>query len=610
MTNLKVFITHSPNSDNYLIERPYVTNVTAGACFQDEPACASMQPDNVGDNISERNPSFCELTTLYWAWKNVQADYYSFCHYRRLLSFAPHSLKNTLERDWGVYTMNCLTERNLQEIGWGDAHPELDVADYDFMIGEHIKTQDLQASNVRDHWRNADALYEKDLDLFLEIIAEKYPDLAKIARDYVAGDDFYPCNMFVARKELFDEYCTKLFDVLFEFEHRADFSHYSIEATRVTGHLAERFTGIFYRLLQTRHQLRLRELEVVRFEKTAPLVQLAPTSEDAKGVVFAANNAYAPYLGTCLKSLCENLDPQMPCDIAIFNTDFSADSKARFCEIAAPYPCINVRFVDVTPWVDGYSPKVEGIIDHVSVETFYRFLILEVMAAYDQVLYLDSDMIIDHDIFPLLTTALNNDLIGAVIDADYLAQLNNFDMIDGDSKESSRRIYSEGVLGLADPFSYFQAGVLLLNIQALREVISLEDLMRMASSDQYIYMDQDILNVVCQGRVQFLDMRWNVMMDHHNGEGRGNLIKRFTPAEISKGYFESRKDPFIIHYAGSEKPWVNPECDYAAVFWRYARTTSFYEIIINRMAKRKPTVAPHRSFASRVKGRIRRTLRK
>lgn len=609
MANLQIFITHSPNSDNYQVKRPYVQNVIAGTDFQKEPKRDGFVFDNAGENISSRNPSFCELTTIFWAWKNVTADYYGFCHYRRLLSFSKNSLGNRIDREWGVYPMSCLNENSLHKIGWGSESPDIDISKYDFLIGEHIKTYDLEAPSVRDHWCNAKVLLESDFDLFLTILDEKYPELSKTAKKYALGDDFYPCNMFIASRELFNEYCEKMFDVLFEFENRADFSRYSIEMKRVTGHLAERFTGIFYTHLKKRKELHLKELEVVQFKKTSPCRPLEPSLPSAKGIVFAANNAYAPYLGTCLFSLCENLDPATNCDIAIFNTDFNPDSKARFKAIAAPFPNVSLHFVDVTPWISGYSPKVKGIIDHVSIETFYRFLIMEIMQAYDQVLYLDSDMIVNCDITPLLATRLDSDLIGAVIDADYLAQLNNQDEYDNYGWTSSRFIYSKSVLGLSDPFAYFQAGMLLLNVSELKKTCILDDLMNMAQSGSYIYMDQDILNIVCQERVRFLDMRWNVMMDHHLGEGRANLIKRFSPADVAKNYFDSRSDPKIIHYAGPEKPWTDPECDFASVFWQYARKTSFYEIIIDRMAKSKPTTKPSRPLVARIKNRLRRIVK-
>ena len=59
-------------------------------------------------------------------------------------------------------------------------------------------------------------------------------------------------------------------------------------------------------------------------------------------------------------------------------------------------------------------------------------------------------------------------------------------------------------------------------------------------------------------------------------------------------YTASRKDPKIIHYAGFEKPWVKPDCDFAPVYWSYARQTPFYEQLIGKIVSpnAKPVGGP------------------
>lgn len=583
MADVKIFVTHSPNSLNYLIDRPFVYNVIAGSDYHTGAIPAGMVADNTGDNISKKNKSFCELTTLYWAWKNIDADYYGFCHYRRLLSFSNKSLSSVSRREWGVYPFECLTESKLDLLGWDEGHIAAAIEDFDFAIAEHIDTKDLGSRSVADNWRDADALNEEDLDLFMQVIADVCPELETYTRSYMKGRVFYPCNMFVMKKELLNNYCEKLFSTLFEFEKRADFSNYSVEMLRVTGHLAERFTGIFYEYIKDSGKYSCKELEASWFAKTCIKKKLAPSKEGARGIVLAANNNYVPYLAVCLNSLCERLDSENVYDIAIFNTDFSAENKNKIVSLIQHFSQVNVNFIDVTPWVDEYNPKNEGIVDHISVETFYRFLILEIMADYDRVLYLDSDMVINADVSPLFEFDFEDNLVAAVIDADYLANVNMKDDMTSRPKRSSRLEYSTEVLHLEDPYSYFQAGLIVFNVTALRKKTSTAELMEMASSPKYIYMDQDILNEVCHRKILFLDMRWNVMMDHSLGPGRANLIKRFAPLEIKEQYFDSRKNPFIIHYAGPEKPWKEPSCDYALEFWEEAKKTPYYEIIIDRM---------------------------
>ena len=87
--DIKIFVSHTSGSSNVRVRAPMFCHVMAGSDFQHGEIPKDMLADNTGDHISNRNRFYCELTTQYWAWKNMDADYYGFCHYRRYFSFAP-----------------------------------------------------------------------------------------------------------------------------------------------------------------------------------------------------------------------------------------------------------------------------------------------------------------------------------------------------------------------------------------------------------------------------------------------------------------------------------------------------------------------------------------
>ena len=92
--DIKIFVSHRIDLDSETIDNPLYIPVRCGAVY-DERENVTMLGDDTGDNISEKRNSFCELTVLYWAWKNVKADYYGLCHYRRYLSFSSVNYNNT-----------------------------------------------------------------------------------------------------------------------------------------------------------------------------------------------------------------------------------------------------------------------------------------------------------------------------------------------------------------------------------------------------------------------------------------------------------------------------------------------------------------------------------
>lgn len=567
MSEIKLFVTHTPNRETMCVDNPLFYNVIAGSDFQKKPVEDGVLLDNTGENISAKNKSYCELTTQYWAWKNQKADYFGFCHYRRFFSFHKDKLP---EGDWGCLTYPVMNDAVIEELGLNEQIMAEYIEKYDFLIAEGIHTKTLRSKNVYDHYEKAPELHIEDVKIFLEVIKEKYPDLGKTAEVFFEGEVFYPCNMFIMKNELFQRYSAILFDVLEEFEKRADMSLYSREGYRTTGHLGERMTGIFYQYLKEQGGYKLGELQIALIENADKEVEIKEVPRgNPVPVVLAANQKYVPILFTCAQSIIEHTSADHRYEIYIFHTDITAESQNVFQNLLRREN-VNITFINVMKRVSGYRLEAK---EHITTETFYRFLILDILKVYQKVVYLDCDMIIMHDVAELYQVDLGDNLIGAALDPDFTGQCN------GANPETGK--YCKEVLKLKDPFTYFQAGVLLLNVEALNESVTVQQLLEMSDTGIYKYSDQDILNVVCEGRVTYLDMAWNMLTDcdHYRWH---NVIK-FAPFYIMDAYEEARRQPKIIHYAGFLKPWMKPDEDFGYEFWKVARKTPFYEKIVSDM---------------------------
>ena len=171
--------------------------------------------DDAGDNISHKNTTYCELTALFWAWKNLDADYLGLAHYRRHFAFA-----KTGEKKARVAT----GEQILAALGEA---PIILPKKRNYLIETNY------SQYVHAH-------HEEDLAQTRAILEESYPEFLSAydaSMDRTTGHRF---NMFVMRRDLADEYCAWLFDVLGKLEERLDISGYSDYDKRVFGFVAER----------------------------------------------------------------------------------------------------------------------------------------------------------------------------------------------------------------------------------------------------------------------------------------------------------------------------------------------------------------------------------
>ncbi len=153
--------------------------------------------DNTGDNISLKNPGFCELTGIYWAWKNLDADYIGLVHYRR--HFSRHKTKDPFD---GVLKYNEL-------------EPLLDKAK--LVVPKKRK---YYIETLYSHYKHTH--YISQLDETRQIIQEKYPEYISSYDKVVNRTYGYMFNMFIMERELLNEYCAWLFDILFELENRVN----------------------------------------------------------------------------------------------------------------------------------------------------------------------------------------------------------------------------------------------------------------------------------------------------------------------------------------------------------------------------------------------------
>lgn len=187
--------------------------------------------DDTGDNISEKNANYCELTGMYWMWKNVECDVIGLCHYRRYFT------RNYL----------MLTRQDIEEV----------LQEYDMIEGTSSMTPN---GSIRQQY--CDKHYEKDLETTRTVLSELYPEYTE-AFDWALSTNMISFgNMIVMRKPDFDRYCTWLFAILFEVEKRTDISGYDTYQSRIYGFLSERLLRVW--LMQ--QDFKIREERILQSE--------------------------------------------------------------------------------------------------------------------------------------------------------------------------------------------------------------------------------------------------------------------------------------------------------------------------------------------------------
>ena len=180
--------------------------------------------DNTGNNISEKNPYYCELTAQYWAWKNLDTEYIGLCHYRR-------------------YFKKVITLDNIDSIITNDQT---------VILAAPIK----EAFNIGLRLNITTCM--EDVQIFIDCIKKVSPQYYNSAIKFLSGNTCYPYNMFVMKKHRFNLFAEWQFSILEEMEKHVRLSGYS-RRRRIYGYMGEILLGIYC----THHKLKMKCYPVI-----------------------------------------------------------------------------------------------------------------------------------------------------------------------------------------------------------------------------------------------------------------------------------------------------------------------------------------------------------
>jgi len=238
---------------------------------------------------------------------------------------------------------------------------------------------------------------------------------------------------------------------------------------------------------------------------------------DKISICFCINDLYSQHLGVVLTSILYN-NPNSFFDFYVLTNDITDLNKRKLLSLNEKYKNFEIKFINVDK---SLFKNLKITIDYISIETYFRYILADLLPQLDKILYLDVDLVVNGDLEKLWNTDISNYYCASVEDINFLTH------------QYKPQIY------LDNDDKYINAGVILFNLDKMRNDNISEKLLENNEKYKDIikYQDQDIINITLRKSIKILDVIYN-----------------FT-SRAKKQYPEKTKQAVIIHYVGPNKPW-------------------------------------------------------
>lgn len=263
-------------------------------------------------------------------------------------------------------------------------------------------------------------------------------------------------------------------------------------------------------------------------------------------IFFTIDNSYAPFLAVALNSAIKNSDPQRNYKAIVLYQDLGADNISRLQSLQTEN--FKIELMPIRANMEALDDRMSNRLrcDYFTLTIYFRLFIPSMFPQYDKGIYIDSDVVLTDDIAKLFDIDIGENYIGAC---------NDLSIADIPPLVA----YTEKAVGV-NAKEYINSGVLLMNLKKMRD----DDLEGhfLALLNKYhfdsIAPDQDYLNAMCNGKIYYLEEKWDTM-----------------PNDAKPMLTETS----LIHYNLFSKPWCYDGIQYEEQFWNYAQDCGFIDEI-------------------------------
>lgn len=511
--DIRIYVCHHKKWE--YVSNNVITPIQVGRKISDT-ILENMIGDDTGNNISERNREWCELTALYWIWKNTDHDYTGLMHYRRYLSFNEHSTEDQ--------HISKINEDIIRHNGWTQEGLQKFFLNYDIATTPtyEIHPPFLPELKRTSYEHYSEEHYKNDIDTTLQIIKEIFPEYYIQALRCMSEKTTICCNISIMRRDIFNKYCEFIFGTLFKVEDIIEIDYENSYQRRVFGFLAERLTNIFIEHIRNTYEkiniLNNRMVYInneIYFEKDCPLsfeINKKNTCINIGhvNVCITLHNKYSLGEILTIDSIISNSQNPRKINFYIF---YDREETKKKLSIYYKKYSKNFYFIELSET----SFPESCFLNNLPLEKF---------------IFVKGKMIFETDIYDYWAIDMQDKIIaGSLADGNIL---------------HSRRLF-----GRESNENYINTDIFIYDLKKAKNKYGNISFKHCESlfhfNKKIIYREQDIINISHKNDVFIIDLTWNA----HAGVFFPNDRDRsFSDKEIQKAFYY----PKIINFCHEKDP--------------------------------------------------------